>query len=66
MNIIVNGKTVDVQSSATLNDLAVMNSLPDKGIAMAVNGEMVPRGNWCTTTLTENDDIIIIKAVCGG
>lgn len=37
-----------------------------KGIAVAVNQNVVPKANWNDTLLQENDTIIIIKATQGG
>jgi sulfur carrier protein len=36
------------------------------GIAVAVNGEVVPRGTWSTTTLDDNDRIEVLGASQGG
>ena len=36
------------------------------GVAVAVNNAMVPRTEWATRTLAEGDDIVILKAFCGG
>ena len=41
-------------------------SLPAAGVAMAKNNKMIPRDQWENTPVTENDNIIIIKAACGG
>lgn len=35
-------------------------------IAAALNEFVVPKSKWPTTTLAENDDILIIKAFQGG
>jgi sulfur carrier protein len=37
-----------------------------KGIAVAVNDEVVRRARWETTPLRENDEIEVIHAVQGG
>jgi sulfur carrier protein len=36
------------------------------GIAVAVNGEVVPRGAWSTTGLDDNDRIEVLGASQGG
>jgi sulfur carrier protein len=36
------------------------------GVAVAVNGEIVPRGNWGTHELHPDDEIEIVGAVQGG
>lgn len=37
-----------------------------KGIAVALNNQVIPRINWSSTPLTENDSILIITATSGG
>lgn len=37
-----------------------------KGIAVAVNNQIVPRDRWATTTLQQKDKILIITATQGG
>jgi sulfur carrier protein len=37
-----------------------------RGIAAAVNGEVVPRGSWETRALAERDRVIVIRATQGG
>jgi sulfur carrier protein len=46
--------------------IAQMESLPDKGVAIAVNGEIVQRSAWNEHVINNGDDIIILKAFCGG
>lgn len=65
MKIVINNKTTETQSSNLLQ-ISEELSLPDKGVAIAVNNRMVPRTEWATTALAENDNIVIIKAACGG
>lgn len=65
MKLKVNNKEVETQAS-NLFQLANELNLPSKGIAVAVNKEMIPRTEWQGFALKENSDIIIIKAVCGG
>ncbi|MCK9402515.1 MAG: sulfur carrier protein ThiS [Chitinophagaceae bacterium] len=37
-----------------------------KGIAVAVNGHVIPKINWHTHLLNSNDDVLLIKATQGG
>jgi len=37
-----------------------------KGIALALNGEVVPRGRWHETGLSDGDAVEIVGAVQGG
>ena len=65
MKVKINNTEKDVQAQ-TLADLAVEMSLPEKGVAVAVNNRMAPRTDWASTNIKEGDNIVIIKAVCGG
>ena len=66
MNININNKTAIVTEGIKLASVAMMLQLPDKGVAVAVNNAMVPREEWATRTLAEGDDIVVLKAFCGG
>ena len=50
----------------TLAQLAKEQGLPDKGVAIAIANNMVPRTEWEGRQLSEGDDIVILKAFCGG
>lgn len=65
MKIRINNKETDVQAESLL-DLAKELSLPERGVAVAVNNRMKPRTDWQQTALKDDDNIVIIKAVCGG
>ncbi|WP_297242499.1 sulfur carrier protein ThiS [Prevotella sp.] len=65
MKIRINNKETDVQAESLL-DLAKELSLPERGVAVAVNNRMIPRTDWQQTALKDDDNIVIIKAVCGG
>ena len=65
MKIKVNNKEI-VTGVSNLLKLSQELELPSTGIAIAVNNRMVPRTEWEHFVLNENDELIIIKAVCGG
>ena len=65
MKISVNKEPVETQSTQ-LMQLAQELSLPNKGVAVAVNNRMIPRAEWDKFQLTEGMEIIVIKAACGG
>lgn len=65
MKIRINNKETYVQAESLL-DLAKELSLPERGVAVAVNNRMIPRTDWQQTALKDDDNIVIIKAVCGG
>ena len=52
--------------ASTLTQLAAQLELPVQGIAIAVNNKMIPRSEWEKFALQENDNLVVIKAACGG
>ena len=62
----VNGDARDVAAGTTVAGLVADLGLPDRGIAVAVDGFVVPCGSWATTTLTDEDRVEIVTAVQGG
>lgn len=65
MEIFINSKPTET-SASNLAELAGELSLPQAGVAMALNARMVQRSEWENTRLPEGAEIIIIKAACGG
>lgn len=65
MKIKINNKETEVNATI-LSELAAELSLPEKGVAVAVNNRMVTRADWNQTEVKEGDNIVVIKAVCGG
>lgn len=57
---------MEVQEGISLLAFANFKNLPEKGVAIALNNNMVHRSEWESTVLKDNDDVIVIKAVCGG
>lgn len=65
MRITINSKETETFST-NLATLAQELALPERGVAIAVNNKMIPRTTWGDTMLAENDNVVIIKAACGG
>lgn len=68
MNVTVNGDTTQLESGTPVSEIVEMTVGDNRGrgIAVAVNGTVVPRGEWATTELRPNDHIEILTAVAGG
>ena len=63
----VNGERRRVAVADVRGLVAVLGLDPvGRGLAVARNGEVVPRGLWETTTLAPDDRIEIVGAVQGG
>ena len=63
----VNGKPEQVEAE-TVAGLLVENGLDagGRGIAVAVNGALVPRARWAQTPLRAGDAVEIVQAKQGG
>ena len=66
MNIQLNGQQYQAELDCTLSNLIESLGLEREGIAVAINGEVVPRANHENCRLRENDRVEIIQAVGGG
>jgi len=67
MLIFVNNEKKDVSNLKTLVELLESINLNlSKGIAVAVNNQVVAKGEWSKALLKENDKITIIRATQGG
>ena len=66
MQVVANGKPVDVAAGATVNDLLAVLGLGGKWVLVERNGEPVPRAALPTTTLAEGDRLELVRAVAGG
>ena len=67
MTITVNDEVTRLVEPASLLELLVQLGLADrKGMAVAVNREVVPRGAWRECQLAEGDGITVIEATQGG
>lgn len=66
MIIKVNNKEMELTEHASLQQLAELLQVPDKGVAVAVNNQMIPRTEWSDKIMQPNDQVVIIKAACGG
>lgn len=66
MNITVNGEPRVVSSRLTVSDLVHALGLPDRGIAVAVDGDVVPRSGWASTVIAADAAIDVVTALQGG
>lgn len=67
MEVLVNNKLYAVQQGITIAALLQFIQLSaQKGIAVAVNDQVVPRNSWDDQSLQPSDSITIIRATQGG
>jgi len=68
MRIELNGSLCELASGATLADaVRETGAEPDaRGLAVAVDGEVVPRGGWSDTALSDGQQVEVLAAIQGG
>lgn len=68
MNIKLNGENKIAQDNINLLSFvaAELNTKEPRGVAVALNGKVIPKQKWDLVTVNENDEIEIVHAVQGG
>jgi sulfur carrier protein len=64
--IVVNGEPVEVAVGTTLSELLVCLGAPERGVAVAVDAVVVPRGEWDRFALAAGARVEVLSAVQGG
>ena len=68
MNVTVNGRPTELEGSSTVADVlvAIGREPSARGVAVAVNGEVVRKAEWSSTILGTGDRVEVLTAVGGG
>jgi sulfur carrier protein len=66
VRVVANGKPVELDDGATLDDLLARLGLGAKWVVVERNGEPVPRRETAATVLTDGDRLELVRAVAGG
>ncbi|MFN8416613.1 MAG: sulfur carrier protein ThiS [Cytophagaceae bacterium] len=66
MIIWVNQQEQQIDKAVSLEQLLILFQYSLNGIAIAVNGAVVPKSQWSQVLVNENDKLLIIKATQGG
>ncbi|WP_199441118.1 sulfur carrier protein ThiS [Umezawaea beigongshangensis] len=62
----VNGEPRDLPEDATVASVVELLGLPGTGVAVALDGEVVPRAAWSGTPVTDGAVVEVLTAVQGG
>ncbi|MCL2074902.1 MAG: sulfur carrier protein ThiS [Betaproteobacteria bacterium] len=65
-NLLLNGEHRDFPEADTVALLVEALDFTNKRIAVGLNGEIVPKGNYAITALADGDALEIVVAVGGG
>ncbi|MCA2212939.1 sulfur carrier protein ThiS [Jidongwangia harbinensis] len=66
MHLMVNGQSREVTGEATVAVLVAELTEAERGVAVAVNGEVVPRSTWPAAGLRDGDRVEVLTAAQGG
>jgi sulfur carrier protein len=66
MELTVNGEGRTLSGGATVAELVATLAAQIRGVAVAVNGEVVPRTGWPATVLRDGDRVEVLTAAQGG
>ncbi len=68
MKVVLNGDDAVFDDGATVAVAVAALDLPasGRGVAVAVDAEVVPRGEWARTELYEGARVEILRAIQGG
>ncbi len=67
MKIKINKVEQELNDGLSLKQvLEQVPNIPQSGIAVAVNGDVVPKTDWDSRTIADGDAITVIRAFYGG
>ena len=66
MVVWINGERRELADDATVPDVLGALGLPCTGVAVAVDGEVVPKARWAATALRDGARVEVLTAVQGG
>ena len=68
MRVLLNGEGRELASDATVREAVTASGAPSegRGVAVALDGEVVPRRLWDEVALREGQRVEVVRAVQGG
>ena len=68
MNVLVNGEPTELEAGATVQAALAALELPagERGVAVAVDAEVVPRAQWPARELQDGARVEVVRAIQGG
>lgn len=62
----INGEHIELGSSGTLDELIVSLGYQKERIAVELNGKIIPKKDYSSTTVSNKDSLEIVNFVGGG
>jgi len=68
VRVLLNGKDRELPDGARIRDAVHAAGAPadGRGVAVALEGDVVPRGSWDTVAISEGQRVEVLQAVQGG
>jgi sulfur carrier protein len=68
MRVLLNGSETELAEGTTVQTALESLDLPaaGRGVAVAVDAEVVPRGQWAATELHDGARVEVLRAIQGG
>ena len=66
--VVLNGERRELPAEATVAMAVNLAGAPEggRGVAVALDGEVVPRGQWATTEVRDGQELEVLRAIQGG
>jgi thiamine biosynthesis protein ThiS len=66
LTIFIKGESRELNSICSLSDLVTQLGMKPDRVAVELNRELVPRGQWASTSVADGDKLEIVHFVGGG
>ena len=67
MTVFINKEEKEIADNTDITQMLYQNGFEDtKGIAIAINNEVIPKSTWQNHLLHDQDNVTIITATAGG
>ena len=66
INIILNGDDLQLENNTSIEQLLNTLNLENNRLAVEINQQIVPRGDFSSYLFAENDKVEIVQAIGGG
>ncbi|PKQ81277.1 sulfur carrier protein ThiS [Aeromonas sobria] len=66
LTIRLNAQEQPLAAGQSVAELLAVEGVQPQGVAVALNGAVLPRGRWAETRLNDGDELHLFTAIAGG
>lgn len=66
VQVTINGRATDVAEGTTVADVVAAVCTSQRGVAVAIDGEVVPRSGWASARVGPGARVEVVTAAAGG